>query len=86
MAQYDDSGNIEQDHGEPVDRRGQKVFKRMVTHRGRHIDIGIRVMQRMKPPEDRHRMFAPVHEITQQIEQQKTGDQAQTGIGDRPRR
>src|SRR6516165_9432895 len=44
----------------------------MMAHRGRHIDIGIGVVQRMKAPQKRHGVFAPVHEVTQKVEQQKT--------------
>ena len=58
----------------------------MVAHRGRHIDVGIRVMQRMKPPEERHCVLAAVHRITQQVEQQKARRKAQHRIGYRPGR
>ena len=86
MAQHDHGGNIEHDHGDPVDPRGQNVLDRMMAHRGRHIDIGIRVVQRMKAPQKRHGVLAPVHEVTQKVEQQKTSQEAQSDIGDRPGR
>jgi hypothetical protein len=43
----------------------------MQAHRRRYVDIGIRVMQRVKAPQKRHRVLAAMHEITQKVEQQK---------------
>jgi hypothetical protein len=44
------------------------------------------MVQRVKTPEGRHRVLAPMHGVTQQIKQQKTGDKAQPEIPDRPNR
>jgi hypothetical protein len=85
VAQHDDDRNIEHDHGEPIDPGRQDVFDRMVAHRRRHIDIRVRVVQRVKAPEERHRMLAPVHEVTHQVEEQEPRPEAQTGVGYRPR-
>jgi hypothetical protein len=50
----------------------------------RHVDIGIRVMQRVKPPQKWHRMLAAMHQITQKVEQQKGGNKAGPSIGTGP--
>jgi hypothetical protein len=86
MAQHDDRRNIEQDHREPIDRRAEEVFDRVVAHRSRDIDIGIRVMQRVKAPEEWHRVLAAVYEVMQKVEEQETGQEAQRSVADRPRR
>ena len=57
----------------------------MMAHGGRHIDIGIRMMQRVKAREERHRLLAPMHGVTKKIEQQKARRQGRPGIGDWPR-
>jgi len=58
----------------------------MVAYRGRHIDIGIGVMQCVKAPQQRHRVLTAVHRVLQKIEQQEACDKAQPLVGDRPRR
>jgi len=58
----------------------------MDAHRGRHVDIGVGMMQCVKAPEKRHRVLAAVHEVAQQIEQQEARHKAKPGIGDRPGR
>src|SRR5207245_6997076 len=37
-----------------------------------------------KAPEERHRMLAPVHGVSQKVEQKEGRDKAQRGVGDRP--
>src|SRR5438477_10607285 len=56
-----------------------------MAHRGRYIDIGIGVMQRMKPPEDRHSVLASVHQVMQKVQEQKSRYQAEPHISYRPR-
>jgi hypothetical protein len=41
----------------------------MQAHCGRYVDVGIRVMQRVKAPQKRDRVLAAMHEITQKVEQ-----------------
>ena len=72
VGQHDNRRNIQHEHSEPIDGRGHNVLDRMVAHRGRHVDIGIRMMQRVKAPEERHRVLAPMHGVAHQVEQQKT--------------
>jgi len=86
VTQYDDSRDVEHQEGEPVNRRGEKIFDWMVTDRRRYIHIGIQMMQGMKAPEEWHRVLAPMHEIAHKVEQQEAHDQTQRGIGDRPYR
>jgi hypothetical protein len=56
----------------------------MQAHCRRYVDIGIRVMKRVKTPQKRHCVLAAMHEITQKIEQQERCDKAPPSIGDRP--
>jgi hypothetical protein len=57
----------------------------MVAHRCRYIDIGIGMVQGVKAPEQRHRMLTAMHEIMHQVEKQKTQQEANPDIGNRPR-
>jgi hypothetical protein len=50
MTQHDDSRNVEYEEGEAVNRRGEKVFNRVMPDCRRDVDIGIRVVQRVKAP------------------------------------
>jgi hypothetical protein len=43
-------------------------------------------MQRVKAPPERHRVLAPMHKVTDQVEQQEACQEAHPGFGDRPRR
>jgi hypothetical protein len=56
----------------------------MMAHRGRDIDIGIGVVQRVKAPEKRHRMLTAMHGVLEKIEQQEGRNKAQPLVGDRP--
>jgi hypothetical protein len=56
----------------------------MVPHRRRHVDIRIRVVQRVKPPEKRHGVLASVERVAQKIEHQEADYEAHRYIGDRP--
>jgi len=64
VAQHDDRRNIEGDDREPITRRGEYVLDRMVAQRRRHVDIGVRMMQRVKSPQERHCMLAPMYQVT----------------------
>jgi hypothetical protein len=57
----------------------------MQAHCRRYVDIGIRVMQRVKAPQKRHRVLAAMHEITQKVEQQEGRNKAGPSFGDGPR-
>src|ERR1700730_4531329 len=56
----------------------------MVAHRGRHIDVGVGVMQCVETPEKRHRVLTAMYGVVQKIEQQKGRPKAQPGVGNRP--
>ena len=86
VAQRSEGGDIEHEHGEPISGRGEEDLDRVMPNRRGHVDVGIRVMRRVNAPEERHRVFQPVDEIMQKIEQQESGHQAQRGIGHRPGR
>jgi hypothetical protein len=60
--------DVEHKQGEPVSGIGEGDFGRMMPHRRRHIDVGIRVMQRMDAPEDRHRVLQTMDNTLQTIE------------------
>jgi len=69
VGQYNGCRNVEQDQREPIDPRGEYILDRMVAHRGCHIDIGIRMVQRVKAPEEGYSMLAPVHGVAHQVQQ-----------------
>src|SRR5882724_7979451 len=56
----------------------------MVAHRSRHIDIGVRMMQCVEAPQERHRMLTAMYGVDQKIEQQESCQNAQPLIGDWP--
>ena len=57
-----------------------------MPHRGRYIDIGIGVMQRVEAPQERHRVLTAMRGVIQKVEQQKGRDKARPLIADRPGR
>ena len=84
MAGHDDRWDPERQRRQPVDPGGDQILDRMVAHRGRHIDIGVGIMQRVQPPQKRYRVLAAMHRVLQQVEQQEPSDKPHRRIANRP--
>ena len=85
VARHHEQGNVENKDGEPIDEGGEDVFEGMVAQRCRHIDVRVRMMERVNPPQQRHGMLTAMHRVAQQIEEEKARDEAQRHVGNGPR-
>src|SRR5262249_49155583 len=80
----DGGWHAEQDRRQPEDSGVEKILDRMQAHRRSHVNIGIRVMQRVNAPQKRHRVLTAMHEITQKVEQEEACHQTRPSVGERP--